>query len=121
MNPTQADLIKTDQQRHAALLAGDTDTLDALFTDDVIYLHSTGVIDSKQVYLDGLKSGKTKYLQIDYQPAEYRVGNGFALILGKVAMQLLIEGVEKEVRALIISSWRFESNGWRMMSWQATK
>jgi hypothetical protein len=121
MNPTKEDLIKTDQQRHAALLASDTDTLDALFTDDVIYLHSTGVIDSKQVYLDGLKQGKTKYLQIDYQPAEYRVFNGFALILGKVVMQLLIEGATKEVRALIISTWRFEDNRWRMMSWQATK
>jgi len=121
MNPSQADLIKSDQQRHNALLASDTDALDALFTDDVIYLHSSGVIDNKQVYLDGLKQGKTKYLQIDYQPAEYRVFNGFALILGKVAMQLLIEGAEKEVRALIISTWRFENHRWRMMSWQATK
>lgn len=121
MNPTKEDLIKADQQRHAALLASDTDTLDALFTDDVIYLHSTGVIDSKQFYLDGLKQGKTKYVQIDYQPAEYRVFNGFALVLGKVVMQLLIDGAAKEVRALIISAWRFENNRWRMMSWQATK
>jgi hypothetical protein len=121
MNPTKEDLIQCDQQRHAALLAADTDTLDELFTDDVIYLHSTGVIDSKQFYLDGLKQGKTKYVQIDYQPSEYRVFNGFALILGKVVMQLLIGGAAKEVRALIISTWRFENNRWRMMSWQATK
>ena len=121
MNPTREDLIQTDQRRHQALLASDTDTLDALFTDDVIYLHSTGVIESKQVYLDGLKQGKTRYLQIDYQPAEYRVFDGFALILGKVVMQLLIEGAAKEVRALIISTWRFENQRWRMMSWQATK
>jgi len=121
MNPSKEDLIKTDQQRHAALLASDTDTLDALFTDDVIYLHSSGVIDNKQFYLDNLKKGKTKYLHIDYQPAQYRVSNGFALIQGKVTMQLLIDGAEKVVSGLIISTWRFENNRWRMMSWQATK
>jgi hypothetical protein len=121
MNPTKEDLIKTDQQRHAALLASDTDTLDELFTDDVIYLHSTGVIDTKQAYLDGLKNGVTRYVQIDYQPAQYRMGNGFALIQGKVVMQLLINGEPKEVRGTIISTWRFEKQRWRMMSWQATK
>ena len=121
MNPTQLDLMQCDQQRHNALLKADTEALDALFADDLIYLHSTAVTDNKQVFLDGLKTGKTRYLTIAYQPDQYRLGNGFALITGKVDMQLLIGGVEKEVRALIISTWRFENERWRMMSWQATK
>lgn len=120
MSTSRQDLIECDQQRHNALLKADTEVLDALFTDDLIYLHSTGVIDDKNAYLDGLRSSRTRYLQIAYQPAEYRMAEDFALILGKVDMQLLIGGVEKQVRALIISTWRIENERWRMMSWQAT-
>ena len=121
MKPSKEDLILADQQRVAALLINDTDALDALFTDDLIYLHSSGVIDSKQSYIDGLKQGKSSYVKIDYQPAQYRVLDGFALIQGKVIMQLIINGAPKEVSGLIISTWRFENQRWRMMSWQATK
>ena len=120
MKPTQHDLIECDQQRHHALLKADTAALDALFADDLIYLHSTGVIDDKKVYLDGLKTGKTRYLTIDYQPAEYRLIDDFALILGKVDMKVLVGGTERRVRALIISTWRFEHERWKMMTWQAT-
>lgn len=120
MNPSREDLIECDRQRHEALLKGDTEVLDALFTDDLIYLHSTGAIDDKKVYLDGLKTGKTKYLAIAYQPDEYRFAKNFALILGKVDMKVLVGGEERKVRALIISTWRFENERWKMMIWQAT-
>ena len=121
MNPSKQDLIACDQARHQALLAADIEALDALFADDLIYLHSTAVSDSKEVFLEGLRAGKTRYLAIDYQPGEYRLGRDFAQITAKVAMKLLIEGATKEVRALIISTWRFEQERWLMMSWQATK
>jgi hypothetical protein len=121
MKPTKEDLILSDQQRVDALLANDTEALDALFTDDLIYLHSTGIIDSKQSYLDGLRQGKSKYVKVDNQPAQYRVLDGFALIQSKVVMQLLINGTPKEVSGLIISIWRFENQRWRMMSLQTTK
>jgi len=120
MNPSQEDLIKCDRQRHDALLATDIKVLDELFTDDLIFLHSTGVIDDKKVYLDGLKTGKTKYLAIDYQPDEYRFAKDFALILGRVDMKVLVGGEERRVRALIVSTWHFMNGRWRMMIWQAT-
>lgn len=120
MNPSKQDLIQCDQQRHNALLKADTEVLDKLFTDDLIYLHSTGVIDDKKVYLDGLKTGKTRYLTIAYEVGEYRMGENFAQISGKVDMQILLADVEKQVRALIISTWRIENERWRMMTWQAT-
>jgi len=120
MNPSRQELIERDRQRHNALLKADTEVLDKLFTDDLIYLHSTGVIDRKAAYLDGLKTGKTRYLTIAYQPDEYRMGKDYALIAGKVDMQILVGGVEKQVRALIISTWRVENERWRMMTWQAT-
>lgn len=120
MKPNQQDLIECDQQRHEALLAADTKVLEELFTDDLIYLHSTGVIDDKKVYLDGLKSGRTKYLAIDYQPDEYRFAKDFALILGRVDMKVLVGGEERKVRALVVSTWRFINGRWKMMIWQAT-
>ncbi len=121
MKPTKEDLARADEARQNALLKADIEALAELFADDLIYLHSTAVADNKQFFLDGLRSGKTKYLSIDYQPAEYRLSGAHALIFGKVDMQLLIEGVEKQIRALIISTWRFEDQRWKMVTWQATK
>lgn len=121
MKPTQEDLIRADEARQNALLKADIEALDALFADDLIYLHSTAVADDKQFFLDGLRSGKTKYLTIAYQPAEYRLGGNYALIFGKVDMQLEIAGEQKPVRAVIISTWRFEDQRWQMVTWQATK
>ena len=54
------DLIaERDRARIAALLAKDTTALDDLLDDELVYVHSTGVADTKTSYLEGLVTGKT--------------------------------------------------------------
>ena len=56
MTPTEtiAHIAHLDRERVAALLAKDTPALNRLLDDELVYVHSTGVADSKQSYLEGL-------------------------------------------------------------------
>jgi len=54
--------------RVAALVAGDVAALGAILSDDLHYVHSNGVADTKEAFLANLVSGKTKY--VEYAPGE---------------------------------------------------
>ncbi len=53
-----------DAKRFAAQVKNDVDTLASLLADDLVYTHSSSVVDGKTTYIDSLRTGKTK-LRID--------------------------------------------------------
>jgi ketosteroid isomerase-like protein len=45
---SQADVIKLEERRYAAMLAGDVAALREIFAEDAVYTHSNGIADDKQ-------------------------------------------------------------------------
>jgi hypothetical protein len=50
-----------DDERMAAMKAGDASRLGAIFSDELRYAHSNGVVDSKADFITALSSGKSVY------------------------------------------------------------
>jgi ketosteroid isomerase-like protein len=47
-----------------ALLATDMKALEAMFSDDLVYIHSTGGLQNKKDYLDSIRTGNLRYKSI---------------------------------------------------------
>lgn len=60
-NVTKSDLIDLEKRLAAAVLAVDFDTLDTIYADDFLFTHSTGDVDTKSTWIDGLRSGSSSY------------------------------------------------------------
>lgn len=54
-----------EEKRFQAMRDADIATLDALLSDRLLYTHSNASVDTKQSYLDKVKSKYFDYLEID--------------------------------------------------------
>ena len=62
---TSNDLLALEARRTRAMVDGDVETLDSLLLDGCRYVHSNGLIDSKETYLEKLRSGTARYLRME--------------------------------------------------------
>src|SRR5262245_64705019 len=60
-----SEILALDDERFAAMTAGDRAAIERLLADDLTYVHSNGTVDDKASLLEALSSGKLRYLEID--------------------------------------------------------
>ncbi|MHB8576947.1 MAG: nuclear transport factor 2 family protein [Dehalococcoidia bacterium] len=54
-------------------LAGDATTLEQLLGDGLVYIHSTGMADTKAKYLDGVRANRLQYRGIERQQQQIQI------------------------------------------------
>src|ERR1700760_18847 len=54
---TADEALKAEDARYAAQTKSDFDALERLYGDDLVYVHSTAVVDSKASYIERQRSG----------------------------------------------------------------
>jgi hypothetical protein len=120
--PRVAAVKAADDQRVAGTVAGDRAKLSAVFSDDLRYAHSTGVVDTKSSLIDAITSGKTKYLGIKYDERNVTFpSSGIALITGQVNMKVANPAGDQENKYSFLAVWREEKGQWRFLAWQSCK
>lgn len=119
----QRRLIEADDERCRAMLANDLDALSLVLGDDVIYTHSSAVVDDKAAYLDSLRQGLTRYLTLDRKEMNVRLygqmpGAGYwAIMHGHVVMKIEVKGKQKDLNSRFQSVWIERDGRWQMVSW----
>ncbi|MSR26058.1 MAG: DUF1080 domain-containing protein, partial [Planctomycetaceae bacterium] len=91
-------------------------------SDDLHYVHSSGVADTKEAFLANLVSGKTKY--VEYVPGErsWRFpAAGVALESGKARVKVVNATGPMTVHLSYLATWREENGQWRFLAWQSAR
>jgi len=117
----QESLIETDRVRRAAMINAQTDLLSGMFDDDLLWIHASGVIDSKQSLLTSIDSGRLDYTSIEPSNERIRLYDNIGLITGSIALDVTIDQVARNVRNLFTSVWQHTSSGWRLVNWQTSR
>ena len=110
-----------EQQRCAAMLAGDLAALDAVLDPALQFHHATGAVDDKPGYLTKLAAGRIQYTGIDW--TEDRVtalGPDVAMLTGRMATAVRVEGDAKRLDNRVLTVWAREGGVWRMLAFQST-
>ena len=117
-----ADVTAADEERQAATKAGDRARLEAIFSNDLRYAHSSGKIDSKASYTESLVSHQTVYESFDYKERNFMpVAPGVVLMSGRVLVHSR-NGLEKVNLDLnFLAVWRLENGHWRFLAWQSCR
>jgi len=111
-----------DDARVTAMKSPDRDKLSAIFSDDLRYCHSTGVVDTKSSFIDVLLKGTTKYQAIDYVERNFTFpAPGIALITGSANLKIGTPTGTIEPTLAFLAVWRLESGQWRFLAWQSCK
>jgi uncharacterized protein (TIGR02246 family) len=117
----EREVREADAGRVKALLANDLAALELLLADDLTYVHSNGMLDTKASYIEGLRSGASRYLTMDMSEVTVRaLGEDTALINAKFEATVQVRGgvVNPKPRVLIVYARR--EGRWQMVAWQST-
>jgi uncharacterized protein (TIGR02246 family) len=119
----EAEIARLDARRVEALLKNDVKTLEQLFSNDLVYIHSAGKIDSKQPYLASLTTGNLTYVSLSYDPPARVsvVGADTAIVTGRATIEIKNKGGQVTKRVLTtITVYVRQPAGWRVVSYQGT-
>ena len=61
---TESDIARLEDERYAAMLGKDAAALERLLHTDLVYMHSSGVADSKTSYIAGVRDRVWDYHRI---------------------------------------------------------
>jgi hypothetical protein len=114
-------ILQAEQRRCAAMLANDTAALEAVLDADLAFAHATGAVDDKAAYMAKLAAGKIGYLAIRWPETRVTpLGQGHALLTGRMATQVRVDGVEKDLDNRVTTVWREADGNWHLLAFQST-
>jgi ketosteroid isomerase-like protein len=120
MAMTEKDILTLEEERFAAMIARDFPRLQLLVHDELMYTHSSGVVDGKATWLDSMKSGRVKYKKAQCTERKVRMYGDTALITGRAQIEAEIGGEPKTLKLLFLNAWTKTPQGWKFVAWQST-
>ena len=111
-----------DDARVAAMISADPAKLAATFSDDLIYVHSSGKVDTKATFAPAIASGKSVYHSVTYEQRDFReVAPGLVLMTARCRVQLGKAAPFNELHLSVLAAYRLENGAWRFLAWQSCK
>lgn len=118
----EKEVRQLELKRVKALVRSDTATLDSILSDDLIYTHSTGLVDTKASFIDSIKSGALKYEAMDHDDPSVRMFADLALITGRSAVRVRTANAELQSFQIRFTNVYAKRGGrWQMVAWQSTR
>ena len=118
-----AEVEKAERDWGTAMMKNDYAALDKLISNDLTYRHSNGIVDTKQSYIDALKSGKSRYYVIEFQeivvkPIDEKTSLAFAKAkyVTKAA-----DGNKQEMQLMTLHVFRKGPSGWQLFAHQSAR
>lgn len=115
------EALAAEDARYAAQTNDDFAAMRRLFGEDLVYIHSSSVVDNKKSYLDTMQSGTVKYRSMRRSDVTVRTYGCVALISGLANFDVTVKGQDLAVELRFHSAWAKRSQGLEFISWQATR
>jgi ketosteroid isomerase-like protein len=109
-----------DDERIRSTLTADIDALRSLYTEDLVYVHASGIQDSLDSLLAKMKDGPVRYRDLRREQARVRVFGDTAVMNGSFTADVIMNGEGRSFTASFTSVWLRSGTQWVMMAWQAT-
>ncbi len=116
-----AEVLGADAERYKAMENRDLATLSRYLGDDLIYTHSSALVDSKDSYVESLRSGKVVYKQTRRSDLRVSPYGCTAVLTGRGDFSVSVDGKDIEVQLRFTNVWVKNPEGWQMVAWEATR
>ena len=116
---TADEALKAEDARYAAQTKSDFDALGRLYGDDLVYVHSTAVVDSKASLIDRQRSG-LHYRVMKPSDVKVRVFGCLAIITGRGDYEVTQNGQDSSPHLLFTAVWAKRGPNVQFVSWEST-
>ena len=119
---SREQVLEAERALYRAQVAEDVAQLAPLLADDLVYIHSTGVAESKSEYLAGVANRLYEYGSIASRDTRLQVFDAAALTNGIVDMTVSAHGAPKQrIHLLFGLMWVRRHGVWLLNFRQATR
>jgi ketosteroid isomerase-like protein len=116
-SPASPELLQLEKTRVNALVHDDIPALEKLFADDLTYVHSSGVLESKAEFLGRLRSGERKYLSKEHEPGVALRSYGDTTILtGSTKVAVTFRGQSQNLHLRFTETWHKRAGQWQVVA-----
>jgi uncharacterized protein (TIGR02246 family) len=118
----EENLLSREQQRVHYLVSGDLPRLAAMLSPTLSYTHSTGVLDSKEEFLESLRTGRVVYRSLDHRDVQVRFVSPEVAILNGISDVAVTAGGEDRVSPLRFTIVYVKQDGdWLFEAWHSAR
>ncbi|MGE0439323.1 MAG: family 16 glycoside hydrolase [Gemmatimonadales bacterium] len=107
--------------RFKAQMTGDTTALRNLLGDELRYVHSNALIESKAHFIETVASGRIRYDDIAVVDMTHRLYGPMAVGSGKVRVAVTMGGQALAVDLLFTTVLANRDGRWQLVAWQSTR
>jgi len=120
-NSTEEIIAGLEKQRFAAMVNKDFVFLEKINADDLVYCHSSGLVDTKASFIQTLKDGKLAYKVMDAEELRVRVYGKTAIINGIAVAKIISNGQEINTKFRFTDVYVKRKKSWQLVTWQSLK
>ncbi|MBI4874368.1 MAG: nuclear transport factor 2 family protein [Acidobacteria bacterium] len=117
----EADIRAAEAAWAKAVVAKDAASLGRLLGDQLIYGHSTGVVDTKSDYIGKLNSGRQKYAGIEHQSMTVKMHGNTAIVNARVHMWGVNPDGKFDDQLMMLHVWLKTGPAWQLVGHQTSK
>ncbi len=104
-----------------AMTDADPVILDELTSAQLSYGHSNGAVETKNEFIEKIRSGKSDFVSISLSHQTISVSGNTALVRHKLDAVTNNDGKPGEVHLLILLVWQKQGGRWKLLARQAVK
>jgi hypothetical protein len=115
-----AQVVALEQQRRAAMVAGDTRTLSGILAEDATYVHSTGIMQTRDELFRLLENKTIRYLKFDVEKTSYRVYGNLIVGTGVQRVEVMSGGKSLVLHSRYTVVYTMRDGTEKLVAYQST-
>jgi hypothetical protein len=117
----ESAIAAVQQKRFEAMVNKDTAYLRSCTDKKLVYIHSNGLIQRQDDFVQSVATGSIVYQQITSKEQTIRMYKKAAVANGVVHVKGQLNGKDFEVDLRYTDVYVSKKSGWKMVSWQSLK
>lgn len=115
-----SQILSSDDARYRAMVENDRSTLSVLLDTELLYTHSSGVTETKDEYLESLRSGRVIYHSATRSREILRASGGAVVMVGHVIINATVDGNARILDNKFTTVWVRKNQSWNLLAWAST-
>lgn len=115
MNTEKIDQLEAERRR--AMLTADLPVLARLFADDLVWVHASSKLDTKQSLIEKFATGSLRCYQLDHADVATRSYGSVGIVRGTLEMDVAVDGVRRTSVNRYAGVWALISGATRLVLW----
>ena len=104
-----------------AMIDADGQKLKALTSTKLNYVHSNGNFQNQAEFIDGIVSGKSDFVTIEFQDQTITIQDNVAIVRHVLSAHTKDDGIDRDIKIGIMLVWQKQNNNWILVARQAYK